>query len=53
VFALRKIVTLEVVIRGDIIEKNIILNLGRFLSESKLRLILERAIVPKKSKFGK
>ncbi|MEM1566047.1 MAG: hypothetical protein QW510_03035 [Candidatus Bathyarchaeia archaeon] len=40
-----KLKTLEVIIRGDIIERNIVLKLGRKLSETKLRADFSASIV--------
>lgn len=42
---LGKLKTLEVIIRGDIIERNIVLKLGRKLSETKLRADFSASIV--------
>ncbi|MCS7123834.1 MAG: hypothetical protein NZ932_00230 [Candidatus Bathyarchaeota archaeon] len=40
-----KLKTLEVIIRGDIIERNLVLKLGRKLSETKLRADFSASIM--------
>jgi len=42
---LGKIKTLEVIIRGDIVEKNIVLKLGKMLSETDLRADFNASVV--------